>query len=103
MPLIDHPAADGSRQFLDWPQLIGWQALIEHLGRLPGIELDPLISDGVTEAWLDFRFQGQHFSVNDPFGEYWFFVRDRQCPNDVLQAIADHLAPLFADAAGREP
>ena len=50
--------------------------------------------DGVTEAWIDFTFEGHAFTVNDQFGEYWFFVADPTCPDSVLRAVLNHFESI---------
>lgn len=47
----------------------------------------------LAESWIEFRFRGHQFSINDQFGDYWFFVEDPQCPDAVLEAVAQHFAP----------
>jgi hypothetical protein len=63
---------DGSRQFGELPQRVGWYAVRDHVLRLPGASLTGFLCDGVTEAWIDFAFAGHAFTINDQFGEYWF-------------------------------
>lgn len=88
--LLNITMADGSRQFAALPENCSWKAMHEHLGRLPGVSLGDYITDHVTEVWMDFTYEGCAFSVNNQFGEYWFFVTDPACPDAVLQAIIAH-------------
>ena len=81
---------DGSRHFGELPQSILWHELRDHLRKLKGIVITQFLTDGVTEAWLDFTFQGSNFSVNDQFGAYWFFVSDPNCPDENLEAVLAH-------------
>ena len=67
----------------------------DHVAGLRGGELTGFLTDGVTECWIDFSFEGHEFSVNDNFGDYWFFVRDAQCPDNVLNAVAEHFEILL--------
>jgi hypothetical protein len=87
--------ADGSRQFASLPQTRSWYELRDHLAALPGLIVTALLTDDVTEAWIDFTYRDHSFSVNDQHGDYWFFVDDPRCPDDVLAAVADHCATLL--------
>jgi hypothetical protein len=81
---------DGSSHFGDLPQTILWYELRDHIKKLNGAEITDFITDGVTEAWIDFSYRGHHFSVNDQFGTYWFFVNDRTCPYEILEEVLSH-------------
>lgn len=100
MRLTDLRAHDGSRQFLALPESISWERLRTYLGALPGAEITGYLTDHVTEVWIDFRYRGHRFSVNNPCGEYWFFVQDPDCPPAVLEIVAQHCAVLLR---GDEP
>jgi len=81
---------DGSRHFASVPETIGWGTLCDHIVLLPGTELSGFVSDGVTEAWIDFTYRGHKFSVNNQFGDYWFFVEDVDCPEEILEEVMGH-------------
>jgi hypothetical protein len=53
------------------------------------------VCDGVTEAWIDFTFQGHKFTINDQVGEYWLFVDDADCPDATLHSIVEHFENLL--------
>jgi hypothetical protein len=93
--LLDEPAADGSRLFARLPQAVLWHRLRDHVAELPGAVVTAFVTDDVTEAWIDFTYRGHSFSVNDQFGEYWFFVRDPGCPESILGAVVDHCATIL--------
>jgi len=93
--LLDIRAADGSRQFAAFPESVSWTALREHIAGLPGAKETAYVTDQVTEAWLDFDYKGHAFSVNNPFGEFWFFVRDPGAPEAWLREVWAHCAPLL--------
>ena len=76
---------------------MGWNKLRRHIKRLDGVTNVTLLTDNVTEAWIDFNFRGHGFSVNNPFGDYWFFVRDPQSPDDVLETVLSHCRDLLGD------
>ena len=94
-PLFDVRMHNGLRHFADLPQTVLWHDVRDHLSRLPGAELAGFVTDNVTEAWIDFAFAGHRFSINDQFGDYWFFVSDPRCPDVVLSAVVDHFASLL--------
>jgi hypothetical protein len=66
---------------------------------LNGANVTGFLSDGVTEAWLDFEYRGFTFNVNDAPGDYWFFVNDPACPESILQPVAEHFASLLEPAS----
>lgn len=88
--LFNLTMADGSRQFAALPQTTLWYELRDHLITLDGLALTGFLCDDVTEAWIDFTYRGHSFSVNDQNGEYWFFVDEPSCPDNLLVAIVDH-------------
>jgi hypothetical protein len=45
---------------------------------------------GLGETWLDFRYRAHAFSINNQFGDWWFFVKDRNCPEALLENVAQH-------------
>lgn len=93
--IFDTRMNDGSRHFACLPQSAGWDALRAHLARLGGVEITGFVTDGVIEAWIDFRMGGHRFSVNNQLGEWWFFVRDPSCDLAVLQTVLHHCNRLL--------
>jgi hypothetical protein len=65
-----------------------------HIMLLDGASVTNFITDNVTEGWLDFTYKGQSFSVNDQHGNYWFFVEDPACPDEILHEVVAHCLPL---------
>lgn len=51
-----------------------------------------LLTDDVTETWIDFDYRGHRFSINDQLGSWWFFVEDPACPDPILDAVVTHFA-----------
>jgi hypothetical protein len=91
--LIDHRMNDGSRKFLELPQTVYPDAVVEHLLLLEGAKLSGFI-DSIPESWIDFRLRGHEFTINNQFGELWFFVKDPGCPTAVLASVAAHFATI---------
>jgi len=90
---------DGSRHFASLPETIGWGALCDHIALLSGTEISGLVTDFVTEAWIDFKYREHKFSVNNQYGDYWFFVEDVDCPEEILAEVIDHCE----QATGNDP
>ena len=81
---------DGSRHFAALPETITWEALRDHIALLSSAEVTGFITDHITEAWIDFTFKGHKFSANNQYGDYWFFVEDVECPDDILTEVMVH-------------
>ncbi len=102
--LFDLRMADGSRHFGDLPETYDaetpeWHRLREQVSALEGAELTGFVTDDVTEAWIDFRWREHAFSLNNQHGQWWFFVADPGCPDDLLVAVLDHFERLLDPAA----
>ena len=95
--LLNFIANDGSRQFGEVPQTVLWYELRDHLEKLDGAAITDFITDHVTQAWIDFTYRGYKFSVNDQFGDYWFFVDEPSCPDDILKSILSHSKLLLGE------
>jgi hypothetical protein len=93
------PAHDGSRQFASLPATQDWCVVRDHTRSLPGAELTGFVCDGLTEAWIDFTFHGESFTINDQLGEYWFFVSNASCNEQHLLAVKTHWASLLGSGA----
>ena len=95
--LLNLTMNDGSHHFGDLPQTVLWYDLRDHIESLSGAVITDFVTDNVTEAWIDFAYRGYRFSVNDQFGDYWFFVDDPKCPDDILQAVLSHCKLLLGN------
>jgi hypothetical protein len=95
MDLLDIRMHDGSRHFIALPESQPWGRLRDHLLCLDGVRLMRYLTDDVTEVWIEFAFREHEFAVNNQFGEYWFFVVDPLCANDILAAIVTHCQLLL--------
>jgi len=89
---------DGSRHFGDLPESIDWHQLRDHIDRLDGVQITDFITDNVTQVWIDFVYRGQQFSVNNQFGEYWFFVDNPRCKEKILEAVLGHCELVLVSA-----
>jgi hypothetical protein len=96
--LLNITMNDGSRHFGDLPQSVLWYELRDHINRLDGAKVTDFITDNITEAWIDFSYRGHRFSVNDQFGEYWFFVDDPHCPDEILEGVLRHCALVLGNS-----
>jgi len=63
---------DGSRHFGDLPEIASLHQMYDRIGNLPGAQATSFITDNITEAWIDFTYNGHKFSINTQFGDYWF-------------------------------
>src|SRR5215204_3291200 len=93
--LFDMRMNDGSRHFADMPEAVFFDEIADHTENLEGAEITDFITDGVVEMWLDFEYRGHKFSVNNQLGDYWFFVEDADCPDDILLEVCDHFRQLL--------
>lgn len=86
---------DGSRHFVDMPEVVFFDEFCEHTEKLEEAEITEFVTDGVVEMWLDFEFRGHKFSVNNQLGDYLFFVEDPECPEEILLEIIAHFRKLL--------
>src|SRR5687768_12077490 len=86
---------DGSRHFVDMPEVVFFDEFADHVEELEGAEITEFLTDGIIEMWLDFEFRGHKFSVNNQLGDYMFFVEDASCDEEILLEIIDHFRKLL--------
>jgi hypothetical protein len=86
---------DGSRNFADLPEFYPWEGLRNHLKELSGSCETGYVSDDVTEFWLDFNFCQNQFSINNQSGEFWFIVKNTDCPDDILIKVIEHFEKMY--------
>jgi hypothetical protein len=96
--LNDEIMNDGSRHFLLLP--VGGTHPLKLLARVFTLwgAFPTAYVPGMAETWIDFRFKGYKFSINDQFGDYWFFVRDPECPVNLLTQVATHFEEALEHA-----
>jgi hypothetical protein len=89
--IFDIRMRDGSRQFADVPERVLPGRMRKIIARLPGAEIQRFMASvGEIEAWIEFRFRGFDFAVNNQNCEYWLFVRTPDCPDEILREVAAH-------------
>jgi hypothetical protein len=93
--LLDFVMNDGSRHFASLPATASWESVRDHAAALAGATITGFLCDGVTEAWIDFTYKGEAFTINDQFGEYWFFSTNPRCPESMLAEVATHWESLL--------
>lgn len=86
---------DGSRHFVDMPEVVFFDEVADHVENLEGAEITEFLTDGIVEMWLDFEYRGHKFSVNNQLGDYMFFVEDADCDEEILLEIIDHFRKLL--------
>jgi hypothetical protein len=86
---------DGSRLFATLPMTVLWDRVHDHVAKLEGADQSGFLCDGVTEAWIDFRYCNHAFTINDQFDEYWLFVDDPACPDEILFSVIGHFEALL--------
>ena len=92
--LLESKMNDGSRHFVDLPEVVFFDELCDHLEELEGAEITEFLTDGVVEMWLDFEFRGHKFSVNNQLGDYRFFVEDPKCSDEIMLEVIEHFRKL---------
>ena len=96
--LLNMTMNDGSRHFAALPESKSWYELRDCIAALPGAQVTDFITDRVVEAWIDFTYRGHRFSAKNQFGEFWFFVQDPACREEILDEVALHCAGLLGDS-----
>ena len=102
--IFDYRMPDGSRNFADLPETYDaerpqWHRLRDHVAALPGAQEVSFVTDDVTEAWLTLRHRGHEFSMNNQCGDWWLFVRDPACPDEILEEVRRHFAQVTGEPA----
>lgn len=81
---------DGSRNFAALPETVFFDELREIAEKIESAKETGFVTDWVTEVWLDFEYRGHRVSINNQMGEYWFFVDDPACPDEILMKVVEH-------------
>jgi len=92
--IIDLRMHDGSRHFVSLPESAGPRRVLKHIFGL-GFAFPYFYLSGAIECWIDFWYRGHRFTINNQYGEYWFFVKNPSCPTPTLERVASHFASLL--------
>lgn len=98
--LVDYRANDNSRIFAEMPVTCTSFLLRLHIRKLRGAKFKDYLTDNLTTSWTDFSYCEYEFSINVQFDEYWFFVNDPNCSDEILQKVADHFAQIIYQKSG---
>ncbi len=93
--LLESKLNDGSRHFVDMPEVVFFDEVADHVEELEDAEITEFLTNGVVEMWLEFEYQENIFTVTNQFGDYWFFVQNPNCPEEILLEIVDHFRKLL--------
>lgn len=93
--LLKKKIVSGARHFVDMPEAVFFDEIADHTEELEGAEITEFITDGTVEMWLDFDFLDHKFSITNHLGDYWFFVQDPNCPEEILLEVIDHFRKLL--------
>lgn len=86
---------DGSRNFAELPESASFDNLHEHTQAFANAQVTGYLTDWVMEVWLDFKYRGHKFSINNQLGEYWFFVDNPDCPDEILIEVLEYFEILL--------
>jgi hypothetical protein len=86
----DYRTLSGSRNFADLPETVSFEKLREISAKLNGAIETDFLTDWVTEVRLDFTYRGEKFSINNQMGDYWFFVDNPYCADEILLEVFEH-------------
>jgi len=95
MEMLNELMKDGSLLFAEISEGITWEQLKYHIEGLEQLYIMDFLTDGVTEAWLDFYYYGQIFSIHSPMmGGYLLYAKDHNCPAFMLMELIVHFRKL---------
>ncbi|MDH3494597.1 MAG: hypothetical protein OEM82_13660 [Acidobacteriota bacterium] len=80
-----------ARHFVDFPEVIFFDEMADHISQLFGCEITEFEADGVFAVWIEFEYRDNKFFVENKLGDYRFFVEDPKCEENILMEIAEHL------------
>lgn len=93
--LLNFIMNDKSRKFAELLENCDWEVLRFHLEKLREIQVTDYITDNITTVWIDFNYKNQRFSINNQYGEYWFFSQNPVCPEEILIEIVEYCEELL--------
>lgn len=93
--ILDIRMIDGSRYFADLPETVFFDKLQDHAKAFVNAQVTGFVTDWVTEVWLAFEYRGHKFSINNQMGDYWFFVQNPDCPDEILIEVLEYFEILL--------
>ena len=88
---------EDTRHFVDFPEVIFFDEFADHVEELPGAEIIRYEADGTIGIWVEFTYSENTFYVTNKFGDYQFYVKDKECPDFILLEIADHFRRILEE------
>ncbi len=86
---------EAALHFADFPEVIFFDEVLDHVEKLEGTDIKQFEMDGVVEMWLEFTYRKNNFYINNRFGDFWFFVANPECPEEILLEVANHFRKLL--------
>lgn len=83
LTLLNDRMHDGSRNFILLPETVSPFRVLLHVFVLFGAFPTAYVPS-LAESWIDFRYKGHKLGINNQYGDFWFFVQDPNCPEEVL-------------------
>ena len=94
--LLNFITPKGSIQFGELPEIYPWSILRKQIKSLKGAFETGYVSDDVTEFWLDFEYREHKFSINNNLGDFWFFVENPECPDEILSEVLKNFDKIYS-------
>lgn len=101
MKALDEKMEDGSLLFAELSSEISWVDLRNHFERIDQLLIMKFVTDGITEAWLDFYYYDQHFTIHCPLDIYLVFAQDYDCPAFMLNDLLAHFRAVMPNGIHR--
>lgn len=93
---------DDARHFVDFPEVIFFDEIADHIDGLYGSEIVEFEADGVFAVWIEFTYRDNKFFVDNAMGDYRFHVEDPKCDDNILLEIAEHMRLLLEKPSADE-
>jgi len=97
MELLNDTMNDGSRNFIllpvgNTPPIRLLLRVITLWGAYPTAYIPSL-----SESWIEFRYKRHTFSINNQYGDFWFFVKDPSCSDELLFEVINHFKGVLSE------
>ena len=99
MELLRKLGADGSRAFANFRAAARVTVVADHLRELADLKVTEVVELPITwEGFVKFTYRGEEFDIGTSFGDrYDVFVKNADCPDELLIPIVQHLTALLGD------